>query len=379
MSYYPGTFPSPSSHQPSSSSDSTSQTDLVYSSIPRTTSTFPLQPVDAGLGISYGELDPHAGDMSHYPPSGNGTVDWLGRMMPTSLPFGCSLNTTHLSPATFQDPYSGSDASASPLSFCGPQTLSASPSRGSALDYGRDHRAVNTTAYNFWPSTPHSETDPKVKQDPDADYRDGTYPGYARPASGPTLAPVGEIGANTLLVKAERFEENSAEDRGVVKLEVGRHVSDEPSVFSVGASPRLAEENVAFPDFEDLKIPSASGLECTVCGARFTRRSNCREHMKKHDPSRRKLYRCEDCGKTFGRKTDLKRHVDSVHRGIRRFGCEKCGYRFTRQDTLARHLAVGCKKERRRYSNERRKVGQGHPHGGRGVVPGDGRNHVLKE
>jgi hypothetical protein len=34
--------------------------------------------------------------------------------------------------------------------------------------------------------------------------------------------------------------------------------------------------------------------------------------MKKHDPNSRKLYSCEDCGKTLGRKTDLKRHIDSV-------------------------------------------------------------------
>lgn len=54
------------------------------------------------------------------------------------------------------------------------------------------------------------------------------------------------------------------------------------------------------------------GLQCTVCGYRFTRRSNCRQHMKNHDPNRKRDHSCDDCGRSFGRKTDLKRHVDSV-------------------------------------------------------------------
>lgn len=58
--------------------------------------------------------------------------------------------------------------------------------------------------------------------------------------------------------------------------------------------------------------PVVNGLQCTVCGYLFTRRSNCREHMKKHDPNQRRDYGCETCGRTFGRRTDLKRHVDSV-------------------------------------------------------------------
>ncbi|GAD97710.1 C2H2 finger domain protein (Ezf), putative [Paecilomyces variotii No. 5] len=59
-------------------------------------------------------------------------------------------------------------------------------------------------------------------------------------------------------------------------------------------------------------IASMRGLQCSVCGYLFTRRSNCREHMKRHDPNQRKGYDCETCGKTFGRRTDMKRHIESV-------------------------------------------------------------------
>jgi uncharacterized C2H2 Zn-finger protein len=64
------------------------------------------------------------------------------------------------------------------------------------------------------------------------------------------------------------------------------------------------------------KLVSASGLECPMCGAKFTRRSNCKEHQKAHDPSWKKKHPCEECGKTFGRMADLKRHLNSVSHGI---------------------------------------------------------------
>ncbi|KAL1987459.1 hypothetical protein VTN96DRAFT_3841 [Rasamsonia emersonii] len=85
--------------------------------------------------------------------------------------------------------------------------------------------------------------------------------------------------------------------------------------------------------------PGNVKYRCTVCGNMFTRRSNCREHMKKHDPNHRREHCCNDCGKYFGRKTDLKRHFTStsVHDGVKRFGCEYCGHRFARQDVLYRH------------------------------------------
>ncbi|OJJ45001.1 hypothetical protein ASPZODRAFT_27031 [Penicilliopsis zonata CBS 506.65] len=85
------------------------------------------------------------------------------------------------------------------------------------------------------------------------------------------------------------------------------------------------------------KRPRPDGLQCTECGFTFTRRSNCREHMKRHDPSLMTPHPCEVCGREFGRRSDLKRHVDCIHRGFKRFSCDECGRRFTRQDTLSKH------------------------------------------
>lgn len=54
------------------------------------------------------------------------------------------------------------------------------------------------------------------------------------------------------------------------------------------------------------------GLRCPLCDKVFTRRSNCREHLKRHNPGNRQAHSCSSCGKTFGRKTDLKRHYLTV-------------------------------------------------------------------
>ncbi|KAJ5102381.1 hypothetical protein NUU61_004603 [Penicillium alfredii] len=86
------------------------------------------------------------------------------------------------------------------------------------------------------------------------------------------------------------------------------------------------------------QIASASGLECPFCGLTFTRRSNCKEHQKKHDPDFKKSFPCEECPRVFARGTDLRRHTETVHLGIRKHACYWCDRRFTRQDSLTKHL-----------------------------------------
>ncbi|KAK2744840.1 hypothetical protein FQN57_004164 [Myotisia sp. PD_48] len=89
--------------------------------------------------------------------------------------------------------------------------------------------------------------------------------------------------------------------------------------------------------------------ECEKCKKLFTRLSNCKSHMKIHDPDRKYPHQCTmgQCKKNFSRKTDLTRHVDSVHKKLRPFACELCDHRFARQDTLRRHREDGCRRQMR--------------------------------
>lgn len=91
------------------------------------------------------------------------------------------------------------------------------------------------------------------------------------------------------------------------------------------------------------------GYACRLCGYVFTRRSNCMEHQKKHDPRSRESHPCDECDKTFGRKADLKRHTNNVsrhprqgresliaqiHRGLRKHTCVWCESHFSRPEAL---------------------------------------------
>ncbi|RDW70475.1 putative C2H2 finger domain protein (Ezf) [Aspergillus mulundensis] len=263
-----------------------------------------------------------------------------------------SLDATQMTPATLCERYSGSDASASPLSYCGPQAMSATSSHGSVLDFGTGPDNMNTQMYNFLPNTPRSDPDIMIKEEPDADYPDAQCLEYTKPAQLPLFAPVAQHRTNRFRPKFNFFDEGDASEPIVADHDLETNLSPGPSAFQLGELPPWSRDN-ASADHEQLKVPSASGRQCTICGAQFTRRSNCREHEKRHDPSNRKSFACGVCGKALGRKTDLKRHVDSVHRGIRKYGCDECGARFTRQDTLARHISDGCRRTDRGSSDSR--------------------------
>lgn len=46
---------------------------------------------------------------------------------------------------------------------------------------------------------------------------------------------------------------------------------------------------------------------------------------------------CNICGATFARKSNLNKHLRSVHEDVRKFPCELCSLKFKRQDHLIKH------------------------------------------
>ena len=49
-------------------------------------------------------------------------------------------------------------------------------------------------------------------------------------------------------------------------------------------------------------------------------------------------YVCDQCGKGFTRSQDLKRHIQSLHSGVKEFTCDKCEKSFATRDILRRHI-----------------------------------------
>jgi regulatory protein SWI5 len=73
------------------------------------------------------------------------------------------------------------------------------------------------------------------------------------------------------------------------------------------------------------------------CGKRFGRKENIKSHVQTHLNDRQ--YKCPHCQKCFVRQHDLKRHA-KIHTGIKPYPCE-CGNSFARHDALTRHRQRG--------------------------------------
>ena len=61
-----------------------------------------------------------------------------------------------------------------------------------------------------------------------------------------------------------------------------------------------------------------------------------RDHSLFQNSSERR-FTCGQCGNKFTQKVDMKRHIQSVHEGIR-YSCNQCDLQFTRQGSLNLHI-----------------------------------------
>lgn len=133
-----------------------------------------------------------------------------------------------------------------------------------------------------------------------------------------------------------------------------KQISSSPrSVTSIDSSPPNSPRNVnkrrILRNYMDMDMEE--GRKCPECGFVFTRRSNCTEHVKRHNPIFKKVINCDECTKTFGRNADLRRHIDNasqmkglgqwylltwiqIHRRVRKHACEWCDVKVCRRDIL---------------------------------------------
>lgn len=77
--------------------------------------------------------------------------------------------------------------------------------------------------------------------------------------------------------------------------------------------------------------------ECTACGKTFAHTGHLRRHFNSvHRGVRR--YKCDTCGLGFFQASHLKSHIRHVHRGEKPWGCELCGQRLSTGNRLRTHL-----------------------------------------
>ena len=73
------------------------------------------------------------------------------------------------------------------------------------------------------------------------------------------------------------------------------------------------------------------------CNKGFGRKENVKSHVQTHLDDRQ--YRCKECDKRFVRHHDLKRHAN-IHSGVKEYKCP-CDRGFVRHDALTRHRQRG--------------------------------------
>ncbi|EIN12946.1 hypothetical protein PUNSTDRAFT_42396 [Punctularia strigosozonata HHB-11173 SS5] len=94
-----------------------------------------------------------------------------------------------------------------------------------------------------------------------------------------------------------------------------------PPVHTDSAEPPLKRISKSSANSSELRRVKSARFECHICGATFTTRTNWQGHLDAH--TGHKPYVCaHNCGKTFTRKSDCKRHEQTVHDPDPHFVCE---------------------------------------------------------
>ena len=77
-------------------------------------------------------------------------------------------------------------------------------------------------------------------------------------------------------------------------------------------------------------------VSCHICG-KVVQKGSLQFHIKSHDQMPG-TFVCPDCGKGFKNARYLKDHVDSEHKGIKKYSCDQCGFRTNRSDVFKIHM-----------------------------------------
>ncbi|KAL1509613.1 hypothetical protein ABEB36_004324 [Hypothenemus hampei] len=85
---------------------------------------------------------------------------------------------------------------------------------------------------------------------------------------------------------------------------------------------------------------------CDKCGKGYRVRFMLERHEKKEHGNGDRDYECSICGKKFFEKLHLKNHINITHKKIKAYKCEHCGKDFGRRTQFVTHQLVHTKENR---------------------------------
>lgn len=119
-------------------------------------------------------------------------------------------------------------------------------------------------------------------------------------------------------------------------------ITSAASIASINIEETKTETGVTMEEIAQyIRSPETTDGKWTClfddCGKMFGRKENIKSHVQTHLNDRQ--YQCPTCHKCFVRQHDLKRHA-KIHTGIKPYPCD-CGNSFARHDALTRHRQRG--------------------------------------
>ena len=113
------------------------------------------------------------------------------------------------------------------------------------------------------------------------------------------------------------------------------------SASSINLDETITETGITIDDIANfISGPDQEGKWLCLypdCDKKFGRKENIKSHVQTHLGDRQ--FQCPHCQKCFVRQHDLKRHA-KIHSGIKPYPCQ-CGNSFARHDALTRHRQRG--------------------------------------
>lgn len=107
------------------------------------------------------------------------------------------------------------------------------------------------------------------------------------------------------------------------------------------AAPAQPSPSAPPPQATPSAVPRAisAQLPCPRCDAKFGQKSNLNKHIRTVHENRRPFV-CDRCPSTFGHKNLLVEHVRTAHDGERPFVCDQCGVSFGRRSNKYQHVQM---------------------------------------